>query len=828
MIAHFKLYKACKIIPEKSFIVDSLTDYLATLSYLEDNINYFKFDKKEPTLKLEMSQERAEMLNANDYNYIEIQNEGLSAGSTRKYYYFVTNKVWKSENCIELQLYMDTVNTFTYNTDYIISNKTKVLREHKDRYKYITPTKTYMEGSTSVRVNTPLPIGYRGEISLPANPELIGLSDPTIVVNAEEEGVTAVGLLDSTTGVLTIYAQAEYQASYNVFYSVSASYTPIIVKNVDSFPEGINPQLFKGQDQEINQEFNSSWNLIYKNRDNIEPSEYNQVNPIECFLCADDIHKAKSSSSTSISYSDLTEGMYYYIAPSNNEGNELKFKDNQGYIYDLNLIRRSAGEYYTDITQWIVLYRATGNAYFTIYLHTYNKSYDSREVYYFKEEVSYTGTNITTLDIMEDYSNIYYALSNADNIPAFSETQTSSFSFTLQDRNMLSLASVDRTDSKLIKIIKLPYSPTKYSINLNNELIFNTSWRFDTTTGFFKLNDLNTKFNYAFNTTFKDPLDTLLKYPTTRNLTQSRNIEYETKLLNSEFYYPKFVYDSFGFDFNLERVDINKYRMNRDSEYFKLGFVMTTTINSKFMFYFPNYELLDFLKTQDYDNVLPISRNNEVALYNNQYINYLRTGYNYDLKNKNRAETTSGISTAMGIIGAVASVGLGVASGNPAIAVSGLIGGISSATASIMSNVNTIASAENNMASKIEQLKAQSTNVTGSDDIDLLEAYSNNRAKLTTYRVSDRMRQALFDLFYYCGYSTNEMKAPNLNTRGWFNYVQAELEINASNNLPDFVTKDLIDRFKLGVTVLHKNVISGTNTWDFNQEKENWEVTLLS
>ena len=233
-------------------------------------------------------------------------------------------------------------------------------------------------------------------------------------------------------------------------------------------------------------------------------------------------------------------------------------------------------------------------------------------------------------------------------------------------------------------------------------------------------------------------------------------------------------------------------------------------------------------KTEDYDNILPIARNNEVVLYNNQYINYLRTGYNYDLKNKNRVEATSGVTTALGIVGAVASVGLGIASGNPAVAVAGVIGGISSATASIVNNVNTIASAESSMASKLEQLKAQSTSVNGSDDIDLLEAYSDNRAKMTEYRVSEKMRQALFDLFYYCGYNTNEMKVPSIDTRYWFNFLQAELDIPENSNLPSFVVDDIKERFKLGVTFLHSHLKSGTliSEWDFNQEKENWETAL--
>ena len=128
------------------------------------------------------------------------------------------------------------------------------------------------------------------------------------------------------------------------------------------------------------------------------------------------------------------------------------------------------------------------------------------------------------------------------------------------------------------------------------------------------------------------------------------------------------------------------------------------------------------------------------------------------------------------------------------------------------------------IASKLEQLKNQAVSVESSDDIDLLEVYSNNKAKLTEWRCSDNMRKAIYDLFYYCGYATNEMKIPTLNTRMHFNFIQAELELNETNNLPDFVVNDLIERFKNGVTVMH--AIQNTETekvWDWNQEYENWE-----
>ena len=49
--------------------------------------------------------------------------------------------------------------------------------------------------------------------------------------------------------------------------------------------------------------------------------------------------------------------------------------------------------------------------------------------------------------------------------------------------------------------------------------------------------------------------------------------------------------------------------------------------------------MLSFDKgSEDYGNILAVSRNNESTIYTSQYINYLRTGLQYDLKMKQAQE----------------------------------------------------------------------------------------------------------------------------------------------------------------------------------------------
>ena len=95
--------------------------------------------------------------------------------------------------------------------------------------------------------------------------------------------------------------------------------------------------------------------------------------------------------------------------------------------------------------------------------------------------------------------------------------------------------------------------------------------------------------------------------------------------------------------------------------------------------------------------------------------------------------------------------------------------------------------------------------------------------KLINYRCSDKIYKLLDDLFYYSGYNTDELGIPNMNSRLWFNYVACDLNIDTHSYIPEEIVTALMQKYSEGVTVLHKV----NNTWDFEQLKENWEVSIL-
>ena len=124
--------------------------------------------------------------------------------------------------------------------------------------------------------------------------------------------------------------------------------------------------------------------------------------------------------------------------------------------------------------------------------------------------------------------------------------------------------------------------------------------------------------------------------------------------------------------------------------------------------------------------------------------------------------------------------------------------------ASIANGINSLAQAERTFQQKQEEIKMSSASVSGSDDIDLLSYYSNNRAKYTTYEVSDKMKGVLLDLFYYQGYKCNEQKVPNVNTRKDFNFLQCNAILENYNNIDRKYIDDIVAKFSIGVTYIHK------------------------
>lgn len=221
---------------------------------------------------------------------------------------------------------------------------------------------------------------------------------------------------------------------------------------------------------------------------------------------------------------------------------------------------------------------------------------------------------------------------------------------------------------------------------------------------------------------------------------------------------------------------------------------------------------------QDYYNILVIDRNNERALYTSAYINYIRSGgYSYDTKKANSQNALNGLLTAFSVAASIASFASTPLTGAAGIATG--IGFASSTTAAVSRAIHTAQEQDRSIHQKINQMQLQSMSVSSEEDIDLFTMVSGNKAKLVLYEPSAIMKNALWDLFYYCGYATHEQKIPDVTTRCNFNFVQGEVIIQDYNFSDDFADEIKL-RWKEGITFFH---VMPNNFYDIKFEYENFE-----
>lgn len=391
---------------------------------------------------------------------------------------------------------------------------------------------------------------------------------------------------------------------------------------------------------------------------------------------------------------------------------------------------------------------------------------------------------------------------------------TSSGAYTVDSIN-----EVDRTSTSLIKIIECPYEPFTLVAQddgylLNDGLYVNLVPNLkNTPVTALKLDNLTQEFLTSLHNYSLSDFRCIIPLAADRQYAK-KDAKYESKLYHSDFHNVIFNYDSFTKDMPLENIEPTSNADPTLSIKYKQANTITSNLGFKFTVNNGTQKVNDV-----FGEYLLCNRNNESQIFNSSYLNYLRNGYNYDTKAKNLQTTQSWISTAFSIAGGTVSMALGSMTGgiSTALGVSLLTSAVSSISSSIINNIQS----EANIEQKLNEAKNTTNSVKSSDDLNLLNWYSDNKLLATNYDISNTQKENVFELFYKTGYACNETGIPNVNSRYRFNYLQCT---------PDFTTKanpiwqeyinDVIARFELGVTYFH-------TYHDFEQQYENWESWLM-
>lgn len=803
------LYYECLVEKDRNFILDrngnkGIETYLQTLT--SSVINNFQYVKQalNLTIKIDMDQSALNMgNNAQDLNYVKIRN-----GNENPCYYFVASKTWRSQNTIELVLEMDTLNTYQYGVDYIIDKKTFIKRMHRDRFtkNVYSPTLVVEHDFTA-----------SGQVyGFTFNNLLIQRCKPTnlsiIIMSGNATGEVHTNVY---YGTYSIAGTLTSTGAGHVVAYIDFDATDVIMRVVDLKSEEINVPTYKNYEVMLYDKKGRSdldWSLYYKNSSNQENA------PVDCYLYpSSPISINYQSSAGEITSTSINHDVYVIFSPTYPSGNltfkcgdanyevskiydtfgneighkliALIYTQGRMFVYTGMAFKGSALVYSS--LEWTLVYE--GNPYIVNapqYVYAYEKAtLPTAGTWFGGEEMSSYATTQISFGVLS------YGIVNGKQV-------------------------IDKTLSTNIKIINVPYCPTPFDMS-STRYIMDSCWTYNSNDKNLKLTDLSTKFENHIETAFPTLLDDMfIKLNSTdHDITRDRERWMkDSKLYHSDYFKYKFVYDSFTKVFPLESLNFDNYDYT-----FSFDFIMSRNIVSKFLFRFNQYGYKYKCTTEDFPNVLAVSRNNEEVLYSSQYLDYIRTGYNYDLKAKERQQVASGIGIGLNIAGLIASIGLSFVPGGQAIGIGGAIAGGIGLASQLVGYAKNTAQNEENIQRKLQESQMQSVSVQNSDDYDLLYAYTTNKAIMMVYSCSDRMQQVLEDLFFYCGYIINEQGIPNVSSRRSFNFLQATLEISKTNNLTNEIVSDIKEKFENGVTFLHYSF----DKFDFDQDKENIELSIL-
>ena len=308
-------------------------------------------------------------------------------------------------------------------------------------------------------------------------------------------------------------------------------------------------------------------------------------------------------------------------------------------------------------------------------------------------------------------------------------------------------------------------------------------------------------------------------------------LQLEPKVFSSEFRFSKLVYDSFSIVLKGEDCYFNTNLSEIGNDKIVFKFFASPSMVSEFdltLYSWPGYSAEEFILSpvwsEDYPLHLIINRNNETPVYTSAYLDYLRTGYNYDLKSQAVQLGMQGLGIAISAINA----GVGIAA---TFATGGLAApyAVSAATgfASSIANIGkTAAENQRGNAQRLKELQAQGASVAGNSDFAVSKRYTKNRVSLETYSVEPRLIDSARAFFYLKGYATDEIKAPSCHSRAHFDFIECEpvFQPEALSLFPKWMLELIADDLRQGVTVMHP--VNGE--YDIAQTSSNYELSVLN
>ena len=391
-------------------------------------------------------------------------------------------------------------------------------------------------------------------------------------------------------------------------------------------------------------------------------------------------------------------------------------------------------------------------------------------------------TNNLTLSTSIDVGS-YYDLENIIN--NFSTYLSGTKSSTL---NIPGINYLNKTDSQIKKITSVPFTPSTVNSIDNIGVVLDSLISYTTS------KDLGSwHYSKALNKGVRERLQSL-----------------ESKLYGSYVRNHQLVYDTFALPVQPEYY--TDYSQSISTTLYK-PIDMTNDLAIK----------CNTLKQQTLNsNVLMCNRNNDIATWTNDYLEYVRNGYNYDQKSQSLTKIKDSIDLASSFATLGVSVAKQSSSGMFGIGQSINAGKkvVNQISSSIFSNI------ENSRALEQKRLGLINTcpTMSGSDNITLFkEINGGNVVRYVTTKPTDTLLNSIWNLFYFQGYADDSFVDTFgiIKTREYFNFIQADVE--KVNFYDRKVCHWLIEAFSEGITFEWKY----NGDWLMNGTLyENWETSI--
>ena len=452
------------------------------------------------------------------------------------------------------------------------------------------------------------------------------------------------------------------------------------------------------------------------------------------------------------------------------------------------------------------------------------------------------------------------------------------------------IGSIDRTRSNLYKVIECPYCPLDISITEGTMPTLPDKWSFDSERGKFVCSDLTYEFpertvwteenvmNYIAGQVIKAQRAKLTLYSRKDHSDGVEGNVVDPKSYISSLKSWNFVYDTASWSVIPEDLVIPNKTPRPDL--IQIKFKQSNNISSDCGF---RFDIPEFGKMhrEYFDDYMFSMRSNELPLYSSDYINYMRNGYNYDLK----ANKLKAASDIVGIVGQFAGFGTYAATmynkgigtkteitrsqkdiddmkryaeraplgsiesyytnstlaaaqkrmfnlkeqslssfSFPSLVASG-VGVITGTLNAALSHQQR----ENALEQKINEYKNRAFSVSTTGNHDLFKWYSGNKLILFEFEPREEVRELINDYFSLYGYSRGYYEKPDLDSRLFFNYCRGYVDIDnyKKRRAIEENKADIVQKFQDGVYKIHKvNTPLGTY-WDMKLERQNYERSIL-